>query len=381
MTQCRILYLVGQLGLGGLERQLYLLLANMDRGRYKPAVVVWNLNPNEKYYREIERLKIPIEGFPATWSPLSKLPALRSLTRQVRPEVIHSYGFHTNFAAYYAAWRTAAVAIGSIRGDFTIAKQDGGIFRGALNASCPACHISNSRASADEASRAAKLFKPKRVFVVRNGLDLSRFRRVDDTSGKSDYVAAVGSLLRVKRWDRLLRAIQQVRTVTSGDVHLRIAGDGPLRSTLENLASDLGISGNVEFQGPIHDIPAFLNGAKFLVHTSESEGCPNVVIEAMACGLPVVAMEAGDISYLTEDGRTGFVVPQGDEKALAQRMIELLGNTELCLRMGLAASEKATREFTPDRLVLETLAVYRASGWEDKSADDFPMSFGAKPHL
>ncbi|MGE0471023.1 MAG: glycosyltransferase family 4 protein [Nitrospira sp.] len=374
ITQCRLLYLVGQLGLGGLERQLYLLLANMDRARYKPAIAVWNFDPDEKYYRDLEALKIPIRGFPATWSPLSKLHAVRSLVRHFTPEVIHSYGFHTNFAAYYAGWRTGAVAIGSIRGNFTVAKREGGILRGALNARWPAVHISNSQASADEANRAAKPFKPQRVFVVRNGLNLKQFINVENLHQKRTYVAAVGSLLPVKRWDRLLRAFQRIKIIADDDVCLRIAGDGPLRSTLEHLAGDLGISGNVEFLGAIHDIPAFLKGARLLVHTSESEGCPNAVIEAMACGLPVIAMEAGDIAFLMEDGKTGFVIPQGDEASLAKRLTELLRDTERCLNMGVAGREKASREFTLDRLVGETLAVYRAAGWKDTSADDLPPS-------
>ena len=112
---CRFLYLVGQLRLGGLERQLYYLLASLDRARYQPAVIVWNLNPREKYYGDIEALNIPIYGFPPEWSPLSKLRAFRALSRPVGPEVIHSYGFHTNFAAYYAARGTRALAIGSLR--------------------------------------------------------------------------------------------------------------------------------------------------------------------------------------------------------------------------------------------------------------------------
>lgn len=92
------------------------------------------------------------------------------------------------------------------------------------------------------------------------------------------------------------------------NIRFQIAGDGPLRLALEKLADELGISNIVEFRGAVHDIPAFLSGAKFLVHTSQSEGCPNVVMEAMACGLPVVAMETGEIPYLVEDGKTGFVV-------------------------------------------------------------------------
>lgn len=372
----RLLYVVGQLRLGGFERQLYYLLANLDHARYCPGVVVWNLNHNEKYYKDIETLNIPLYGFPPEWSPLIKLKALRALTRQLKPEVIHSYGFHTNFAAYYAACGTGAVAIGSLRGDFATAKRDGGLLRGALNARWPITHISNSRAVADATNRTAGPFAPKQVFVIRNGLDLEQFRYVDDIVQKRSDIAAVGSLLPVKRWDRLLRVIQKVTAAVRKDVHVRIAGDGPLRLTLEKLASDLGVSECVEFQGAVHDIPAFLSEAKLLVHTSESEGCPNVVMEAMACGLPVVAMETGDIPWLVEDGKTGFVVRQEDETMFVERVLLLLGDDELRLRMGVAAREKAEREFTLERLVAETLEVYRVAGWRDGMVDDRSMTSG-----
>lgn len=372
----RFLYVVGQLGLGGLERQLYYLLASLDHARYRPAVVIWNLNRRDKYYRDFEALQIPIYGFPADWAPFSKLKALRTLVRQIAPEVIHSYGFHTNFPAYYAAWRTGAVAIGSLRGDFVRAKREGGAFRGALNARWPVYHISNSMASADAAKRASGPFTPKCVFVVRNALDLKQFKCVGDTSKRRAYVAAVGSLLPVKRWDRLVRVIRGLKTIPDKDVRLQIAGDGPLRPDLEKLACDLGISEVIEFRGAVHDIPAFLSGAKFLVHTSESEGCPNAVMEAMACGLPVVAMEAGDIPWLVEDGRTGFVVSQGDETLFIERVSQLLDDNELCIRMGLATCEKAQREFSLERLVSDTLMAYRSAGWRQEEVDNLPPVYG-----
>lgn len=371
---CRLLYVVGQLGLGGLERQLYYLLASLDHARYQPAVVVWNHNPNDKYYLDIEALKIPIYGLPADGNPLSKLKTLRALARQVVPEVIHSYGFHTNFAAYYAAWGTGAVAIGSLRSDFVSATRAGGVLRGALNARWPICHISNSMASADAVKRAHGLFTPRYVFVVRNALDLQKFKCAGDTPKKGNYVAAVGSLLPVKRWDQLLRVAQSLRTVVGGNIRFEIAGDGPLRPALEKLARDLGISDLVVFRGAVYDIPTFLSEAKFLVHTSESEGCPNAVMEAMACGLPVVAMAAGDIPYLVEDGRTGFVVPQGDETLFVERVTQLLSDNELCCHMGAAARAKAQRDFTLERLVSDTLTVYRSAGWREESVDILPMA-------
>jgi glycosyltransferase involved in cell wall biosynthesis len=87
-------------------------------------------------------------------------------------------------------------------------------------------------------------------------------------------------------------------------------------------------------------------------------------MEAMACGLPVVAMKTGEIPYLVEEGKTGFVVPQDDETMFVERVSLLLGGDELCIRMGLAARAKAEREFRLERLVSETLAAYRDAGWK-----------------
>lgn len=364
-ASCRLLYVVGQLALGGLERQLYYLLASLDRDRYQPALVAWNSNPNEKYHRDISALKVQIYGFPAGWSPLAKLRAFRSLAGHIAPEIIHSYGFHTNFAAYYASWGTKAVPIGSLRSDFATIKKVGGSFRGALNARWPAFHISNSLTCVEGARRDHSFFTPRHFSVVRNGLDLNGFRSTDDIPKSKPYIASVGSLLPVKRWDRVLRLAHKLKHAGFLDVRFRIAGDGPLRSSLEQLARDLDVANNVAFIGATHDVPSFLAGAKFLVHTSESEGCPNVVMEAMACGLPVVAMNAGDIRFLVNDGHTGFVVPQKDEATLIDRTTILLQDQGLTNRMGQASRKKAELEYGLDRLVNETLDAYRAAGWND----------------
>jgi glycosyltransferase involved in cell wall biosynthesis len=365
--RCRLLYLVGQLRLGGLERQLYYILANLDHTRYFPAVVVWNLNLSDKYYGDIQALKVPIFGFPAEWSPLSKLRALRVLTRQLAPEVIHSYGFHTNFAAYYGALGTRALAIGSLRSDFAHAKAEGGVLRSVLNARWPSCFIANSMSAAEAVRRQAGFFAPRQIAVVRNGLDLQRFTYAKEVIEVKSYIAAVGSLFPVKRWDRLLKMIFKLEKVCKDSLFFRIAGDGPLRGSLEKQAQDLGIAKSVNFEGAIQDMPGFLRGAKFLVHTSESEGCPNAVMEAMASGLAVVAMEAGDISHLVEEGKTGFIVSQDDEERFVECVFQLHSDRALRCRMGLAARDKAEHQFSVERLVTETLAVYKIAGWKDLS--------------
>lgn len=360
---CRILYVIGQLGIGGSERQLYYLLRAMDRECYKPAVAVWNYSPDDVYAREIRSLGVPLYSFPGVISSIAKLRSLRCLTRQLNPEVIHSYSFYTNFAAHWAALGTRAVAVGSLRCDFTQAKKDSGLWKGHLSAAWPRHQISNSFVSAERARRFS-VFSPKQICVVRNGLDLQRFCCVNSNAADKACIVGVGSLLPPKRWDRALRVVRQVRW-QGGDCRLRIAGDGPERASLERKAQELGISESVEFVGAIWDVPELLAKSKFLVHTSDTEGCPNSVMEAMACGRAVIATDVGDIPFLVEDEKSGFVIPRGDESTFAQRVLQLLSDDELCHRMGLAARAKAEREFGLARLVSETLDAYKAAGWRD----------------
>lgn len=366
-SRCRLLYVIGQLGLGGAERQLYYLISHLESSRYYPCVVVWNYDPDEKYYRAIDALQLPIYGLPAQWSPLAKLQALRKLAQRLAPEVIHSYVFFTNFAAAYAARRTGALAVGSLRSDIVRSLQSGGALRGVLNSRWPRCHISNSAVCAETARRHSSFFVPRQYIVVRNGLDLASFRTPENAFEIRGYVASVGSLLPVKRWDRLVKAVQKVLSVGIKDVRFRLAGDGPLRQTLRQLAEGLGVSHAIEFLGAVHDIPVFLQGAKFLVHTSDSEGCPNAVMEAMAAGRAVIATDVGDIPHLVQDGKTGFVVQRDDSEALLDRIVTLLTDADLCRQMGSKAREKAEQEFDLSAFVARTLDAYRTAGWKDAS--------------
>ena len=362
--ECRLLYLVGQLRPGGLERQLYYLLQTMDRERYRPAVVVWNFSEDHAYVAPIRSLGVPLYGFAGADSKTSKLIKFRRLVRRLNPEVIHSHSFYTNFAASWGAAGTDAIPVGSVRSDFAWAKRDSGLLLGMLSARWPRSQIFNSFTGADGARAFRDLFVPRDLLVVRNGLDLKRFTSTPLSNGGRPKIVAIGSLLAVKRWDRLLIAAFQLKQ-KGLDFILQIIGEGPMRGELTGQVQSLGLESQVEFLGHRDDVPALLSGATFLAHTSESEGCPNVVMEAMACGRAVVATDVGDVPYLIEDGRTGFVVRCGDDTTLVERMAQLINDRELCRGMGHAGRVKAEREFGLNRLVEETLAAYRSPGWKD----------------
>jgi glycosyltransferase involved in cell wall biosynthesis len=286
------------------------------------------------------------------------------MIRQVRPEVLHSYCFYTNFAAYCASFGTKTVALGSLQSDFFRERKESGPCLGRLSARWPATQICNSWRSADNARRTAGLFVPRTLHVVRNGIDLRLFQSTPIPRVGPPLLLGVGTLIQVKRWDRLIGLAARLKNA-GHTFRMRIVGGGPLSGTLQQLTQNLQVDDQVCLPGHVDDIAGELRHATCLIHTSEVEGCPNVVMEAMASGRAVVAADAGDIADLVEHGKTGFVVTQGDDAALEHYVTLLLTNSGLCQAMGEAARVKANREFRMDRLLTETLAAYRAAGWKD----------------
>ncbi len=364
-SQCRILYLVGQLGPGGLERQLFYLLQTLDRPLYRPIVVVWNYQEDDIYVSLIRDLGIQVLAIPKTSGGVLKLFAFRKLVKQLQPEVIHSYCFYTNFAAYFGRAFMRIVAVGAIRSNFTSEKKNSGRVLGRLSARWPNAHISNNTMAAENIKNTRSIFVPRRLFVIRNGLDLQQFRYILLPKIQNSKILAVGSLLSVKRWDRLIEAAADLKQ-DGYDFLVQIVGDGPLRLSLEKQVENLGLAERVTFLGHRNDIPNLLADSCFLAHTSDSEGCPNVVLEAMACGRAVVATDVGDIPFLIEDGKTGFLVSREDHVTLTQKMAVLLKDIDLCRRMGEVGRSRVEKEFGMDRVVSETLDVYSSAGWKDR---------------
>ncbi|WP_176697957.1 glycosyltransferase family 4 protein [Candidatus Nitrospira nitrosa] len=361
--RCRLLYLVGQLGLGGLERQLFYLIRSMDRCRYKPIVAVWGNSPDDQYARALCELDVPVLRLGESVTRSAKLRELCSLVSAVRPEMIHSCTFYTNIVAWWAARGTGAIPIGSVRNNFILDRRQTGRVLGRLCGRWPSAQIFNSVTAEQNARQTTTLFRSSRIYVIRNAVDLDHFSpRPHPERG---YILAVGNMYARKRWDRLIRAVAALvsRGLCPEVVHV---GAGPLSDELKAMARNLHVEHLFRFLGARRDISDLLAGAAFLAHTSEDEGCPNVVMEALACGRAVVATDAGDVPYLIDNGKTGFVVPREDGGALADRIAILAADRELCQRMGDAGRVRAEQAFGIDRLRSETFAAYQAEGWKDK---------------
>jgi glycosyltransferase involved in cell wall biosynthesis len=142
---------------------------------------------------------------------------------------------------------------------------------------------------------------------------------------------------------------------------LDLIGDGPLESAIRALAGELGIAGHVRFRGFQADVAAHLAEAQALVLSSRFEAFPYAVLEAMRAGLPVVASRVGGIPEAVEEGVTGLLAPAGNAAALRDCLARIIAHPERRSQYGAAARERFLHRFTLDRMVQDTLRVYRGA--------------------
>ena len=178
-----------------------------------------------------------------------------------------------------------------------------------------------------------------RVSVVPCGLDQAAYRVTREPESRTaPVIAFLGRLRRYKGVQHLLRALPAVRAEVP-DATLRIIGDGPYRPALERLAGSLGVGPHVRFLGAVahEEKVAALNESQVAAAPSPKEGWGLTVIEANACGVPVVASSSPGLVESVRDGETGLLVPHGDSRALASALVRLLTRREERLRMAGAA--------------------------------------------
>jgi glycosyltransferase involved in cell wall biosynthesis len=190
-----------------------------------------------------------------------------------------------------------------------------------------------------------------RLRVVQNGVDTERFCPAGLPTSVSELqarpIVSVGRLVRQKNHARFLDAAARL-LVELPQLRFAIVGEGPLRPPLEAQAQQLGIADRVSFLGERRDVDVILRSASLLWLTSDWEGMPNVVLEAMASGVPVICTNVGGTREIVRAGVDGFVV--GDAEGLVRQSTALLGSDELWRQFSAAARGRA-QQFSVARMV------------------------------
>jgi len=185
-----------------------------------------------------------------------------------------------------------------------------------------------------------------RVEVVRIGVDTNRLRPSRNRIGELPQVLSVGRLIEIKAFDDLIRACAVLRD-RGARFRCVIVGDGPHRGSLDALRRELRLESHVSFAGTVspEELGGYLDGSDLFALASTSEGIPVVLMEAMACGLPVVATRITGIPELVEDGVSGYLVRPRCPEDLASAMTRLLDSPDRGAGMGAKGRDRVVRLF------------------------------------
>jgi glycosyltransferase involved in cell wall biosynthesis len=233
--------------------------------------------------------------------------------------------------------------------------------------------VANSNAGARFNSRVFHN-PPSKYRVVHNGVDTGRFVPLDGATAReelgiasSDCVVGMFASLKPQKNHPLLlraavsvlKAVPEARFLFVGDELYKGMSDSvAFKRTVSALVDQLGIRDRCVFAGNRTDVERFYCACDCTVLPSLFEGTPNVVLESMSCGVPVVATDVSDNSYIVRDGETGFVIPANDPVLMAQRIVTLLQSAGLRKEMGSKAREWVLREFSSEALAAKTGKVY-----------------------
>jgi L-malate glycosyltransferase len=209
-------------------------------------------------------------------------------------------------------------------------------------------------------------FAAHRIEVIENGVDLPRYahnldRRTLRLSLGLDperrYVTTVARFHPVKDHRTLLRAFATVARART-DADLLLVGDGELRHDLERLASELGIGERVRFLGVRDDVAQLLLASDVFTLTSLSEAASITLLEAMACGLPVVVTAVGGNPEIVRDGIDGLLAPRSDAPSITTALLRLLDDTAFADRLGQSGAERVKASFQLDTTIRRYYELY-----------------------
>ena len=355
----RVALLAGTLTRGGAEKQLvYMAHALRDAG---VEVRVLSLTRGEFFEPTLRALGLAPRWVGRHAQPPLRLAAVASALRDFRPHVVQAAHFYANLYVSLAARPYRALGLGAIRNDTWYELAGNGRW-GRWLMRTPHALIVNSHAAKRNAERLG--VDAGAMHVVPNVIDLAECPAPAGREGTArerdgEIVAAcVARLVDAKRLDRFLAALAMARCEVPALIGV-IGGDGPERARLHALAGTLGLlPDGVRFVGPA-DAAAIFADADILLLTSDHEGFPNIILEAMAAGLPVITTPAGDAGVVVQDHATGYVVPFDDVASMVDRLVRLARSPELRYMLGAAGRTRVERCYGFDILADALLRTYR----------------------
>lgn len=352
--QKHILLFISALRKGGAERVMVNLADCLYRQGIRVTMVTQYLCENEyPLPAGIPRIISEITAEEETGNRVGDLFAryrkLRRIMREQNPDCVLSFIGKNNFMAVASCLFTRIPVVVSVRGE-----------PGSEYYSAPMRLLAKTLFAAAAGvivqTRAVLDFFPfyirRKAVILKNPLNPA-FDRPRYEGKRDGRILTVGRVDQNKNQEMMIRAFSRIAS-DFPESTMVLYGEGEKRQRLIKLAEELGLAGRVSLPGAQMDIPEKIRTGSIFLLASGHEGMPNALIEAMCLGLPVISTDCpcGGPAELICDGENGFLIPVGDEEALADRMRRLLKDEKLAERMGRQAA-KLLEEYRPERVNAE----------------------------
>ncbi len=374
----RVLRVIARLNVGGPAWNAVLLTSG-TRARYPTLLAVGSTGSHEADMSPLaQQHGVPLTRISGLGREVRLLGDLRAfwslwrLCRRLRPEIIHTHTAKAGTLGRLAAW-LAGVPI-------RVHTFHGHVFRGYFGRLRTAVYIVIERLlarmttriiaisdrQANELRHYLKVSRDK-IAVIPLGFDLHRFVAADASAARHRFrerlgagnrivITMVGRLTAIKNHRLALQAFARVAS-SRPDVMLALVGGGEEESVLHRLSERLGIQDRVRFAGWWTDLEAVYYGSDIIALSSDNEGTPVCLIEALACKRPVVATNVGGVADVLQDGRLGSLTPMGDLDAFANALTRMLDPAERTRSVSLA-QESVVARYDVSRLIRDVENLY-----------------------
>ena len=345
VSPARVIFLLQDLKFGGTQRQALELARRLDPVRFRPEI--WLMAAGDDLVQQARDW-----GLPLTWLSRQEQVgpgAVLNLWRRLRRgeiDVLLPFTVVPNiWGRILGRLARVPAIVGNCRGGGAPRRQ-GERWLWPLTQ-----HIVCNSAALKKVLTGRCGVPESRLSVIPNGVDVDYFQPAPEGAGP--YPAVVLSVARMvpdKDLDTLIRAFAMVAP-DFPQAQLWLVGEGPLLGKLQQLAGEILPSGACRFIPPQADLRPLLRQAGLLALSSRTEALPNVVLEAMAAGLPVAATAVGGVPEMVTPARTGWLAPPEDPATLAAALRRLLANPEQCRDFGRAARRRVVRDFSLSAMV------------------------------
>lgn len=350
-----MLFVITSTDTGGAEKMLREIILGTERSLISPTLCC--LRARGVIADQVEAAGIPVVSLgmsekPSLAETLGATWQLRNLIRSTRADLVQCFLYRANILSPIAA-RLAPPRPIVVSSQRSLAPLEGGL--GVL-LSRWTHRLADRIVAVSEAVKShlidAEAVGPSRIVVIPNGVNPALYENLDPATSRRSLelpqdemiVGAAGRLTPVKDFGNLIRAVARVRD-TGIPIRLILAGDGPLRPDLEALAGELDLGDRVIFPGNIGDMRRFYGALDVFVLSSIREGSPNVVLEAMACGCPVIATNVGGVPELIGDQDSGLLVDPDDPEGLASALLRLAREPRLRANLAKNGRKRISEQF------------------------------------